>query len=252
MERVASADVRIGTAGWAISRATSSSFPGEGRHLKRYARVLGCAEINSSFHRSHRISVYERWAAQTPSQFRFSVKLPRTITHEGELRRAREPLERFLEEVEGLGDRLGVLLVQLPPSLAFNARVARRFFALFRTRFDGAVICEPRHESWFTPSADRALNAFRVGRAGADPARWPAAQQPGGWLGPNGRGEGVVVYQRWHGSPRMYWSRYEASWLRTRAHELLRWPDADRWCIFDNTANGGAIENALALRDCLT
>ena len=241
--------MRIGTAGWAISRDAAPSFPGEGPHLARYARVLGCAEINSSFHRSHRSEVYARWAAATPPGFRFAVKLPRTITHEGRLRRAREPLTRFLAEAAGLGDRLAVLLVQLPPSFAFEARPARRFFDLLGEGFAGAVVCEPRHGSWFTAAADRALVACRVGRVAADPARWPEAAVPGGWLGADGDGRGAVVYHRWHGAPRMYWSRYDLAWLRERAARLRQWPpDADCWCVFDNTAGGGAIANALELR----
>jgi uncharacterized protein YecE (DUF72 family) len=244
--------MRIGTAGWTISREAAASFPGEGRHLQRYAQVLGCAEINSSFHRSHRVEVYERWAAQTPPDFRFSAKLPRSITHEGRLRRAREPLRRFLAEAAGLGERLAVILVQLPPSFAFEARPVRNFFGLLAESFGGAVVCEPRHASWFTPAADRVLTAARVSRAAADPARWPEAARPGGWMGPAGDGAGAVLYHRWHGAPRMYWSRYELAWVRERAGELRRWPaDADCWCIFDNTAGGGAISNALELRSLL-
>jgi uncharacterized protein YecE (DUF72 family) len=241
--------MRIGTAGWTISRETAPSFSGEGRHLQRYARVLDGAEINSSFHRSHRVEVYQRWAAETPPGFRFSVKLPRSITHEGRLRHAREPLRRFLGEACGLGDRLAVILVQLPPSFAFEARPVRNFFGLLAGQFGGSVVCEPRHASWFTPAADRALVALRVARAAADPARAAEAGRPGGWLGPEGDGRGAVVYYRWHGAPRVYWSRYEPAWLRARADELARWPvQAQPWCIFDNTASGAAIANALELR----
>ncbi len=113
--------VRVGTAGWSIPRATAESFPGDGSHLSRYASVMSGVEINTSFYRSHRPEVYERWAAQTPRAFRFAVKLPRVITHDQRPRAAREPLSRFLEEISGLGERLGVLLVQLPPSLVFRA-----------------------------------------------------------------------------------------------------------------------------------
>ena len=241
--------MRIGTAGWALSREVALDFPGDGRHLERYARVLDCAEINSSFHRSHRAAVYERWAASTPSTFRFAAKLPRGITHDQRLRRARAPLQRFLAEAAGLGDRLAVLLVQLPPSFAFEARPVRAFFRMLRESFAGAVVCEPRHASWFTPAVDRDLASFRVGRVAADPARWPEASRPGGWLGPGGDGAGAVLYHRWHGTPRMYWSRYDDDWLDARAAELGRWPaTADCWCVFDNTASGAAIANALALR----
>ena len=241
--------MRIGTAGWALSREVADSFPGEGTHLERYARVLGCAEINSSFHRSHRVGVYERWAAATPPDFRFAAKLPRTITHDARLRGVREPLQRFLGEVAGLGDKLAVLLVQLPPSLAFEPRTARAFFRRLGEWFGGAVVCEPRHASWFTPEADGELVALRVGRVAADPARTPEAARPGGWLGPQGDGRGAVLYHRWHGQPRMYWSRYEPQWLRERADGLARWPgEAECWCVFDNTASGAAIGNALELR----
>jgi uncharacterized protein YecE (DUF72 family) len=244
--------MRIGTAGWTLSRDAASAFPGEGMHLARYARVLGCAEINSSFHRSHRPEVWRRWAAQTPAGFRFAAKLPRSISHDARLRRARAPLRRFLDEAAGLGDRLAVLLVQLPPSFAFESRPVRAFFALLAEMFDGAVVCEPRHPSWFTPAADRLLAAARVSRAAADPAKLPEALRPGGWLGPDGDGRGAVLYHRWHGSPRTYWSRYEPEWIAARAGELRRWPaGADVWCIFDNTASGAAISNALELREAM-
>ncbi len=240
--------MRIGTAGWALTKEVAADFPGADRHLQRYARVLDCVEINSSFHRSHRVETYERWAASTPSTFRFAVKLPRSITHDARLRRVRDPLRRFLDEAAGLGERLAVLLVQLPPSFAFELRPVRAFFRTLRDSFDGAVVCEPRHASWFVPAVDRELSALRVGRAAANPARFSEAARPGGWMGPAGDGRGAVLYHRWHGEPRVYWSRYELQWLRARADEIERWPlEAEHWCVFDNTASGAAIVNALEM-----
>ena len=243
--------MHTGTAGWSIPRSEAAAFAGEGQQLARYARVLNGVEINSSFYRSHRVEVYQRWAAQTPAHFRFAVKLPRSITHDARLRRAREPLRRFLGEVAGLGDRLGVLLVQLPPSLAFEARPVRTFLEVLRAEGGGgAVVVEARHASWFTPAADRLLVAHQVSRAAADPALCEAATQAGGWLGPDGDGRGAVLYHRWHGSPRMYCSAYTPQWLQARADDMQRrWhPDADLWCIFDNTAAGQALPNALLWR----
>jgi uncharacterized protein YecE (DUF72 family) len=243
---------RVGTAGWTLPRAVASAFASEGSHLERYSRVMGCAEINSSFHRSHRPAVYARWAAATPPDFGFSAKVPRAITHDARLRAARIPLQRFLDEASSLGDRLKVLLVQLPPSLVFEPRPARTFFRLLESMFAGAVVCEPRHASWFAPAADRLMVAARVGRVAADPARWPAAAVPGGWLGPEGDGAGAVIYYRWHGAPRTYWSSYEDAWLQARASELRRWPaQAQCWCVFDNTASGAAAGNALRLSELL-
>lgn len=230
--------LRVGTAAWSIPRAVARRFPGSGTHLQRYARILPCAEINSSFYRSHAHEVYARWAAATPRDFRFSVKLPRHITHELELKRARRPLRAFLAEVAGLGGKLGPLLVQLPGSQPFSARAARAFFGLLRELHAGAVVCEPRNASWFGPRAATLLLEFGIGRVAADPARIPAAAQP----------EGLPAYFRLHGSPRMYWSNYGADQLRHwHAQIALQAPRMDAWCIFDNTASGAAAGNALQM-----
>ena len=237
----------VGTAGWSIPRAAAPAFPDTGSHLERYARVLSGAEINSSFHRPHAAAVYARWAAATPPGFRFAVKLPRAITHDGELRRAARPLETFLGQVAGLGRKLGPLLVQLPPSLEFNPRVARAFFTALRALHAGPVVCEPRHASWFDAPAERLLVTHRVARVATDPSRIAAALQPGGWMSAAGR-KGLVYY-RLHGSPRKYWSRYPAERVHAWADELTRFPaGADVWCVFDNTASGAAMENALEMR----
>ncbi len=230
----------IGTAGWCIPRASAGRFPVEGTHLQRYARVLPGAEINSSFHRPHARTTYAKWAASTPPAFRFAVKIPRTITHDQALRRPRAPLERFLDEVKGLGRKRGPLLVQLPPSLEFDRRVASRFFETLRDRYSGQVVCEPRHATWFSSYADALLVAYRVGRVAADPAPAPGAEMPGGWTG--------VLYYRLHGSPRKYWSRYDDTRIAALAAAIDAAPSrVDRWCIFDNTASGAALENAWEL-----
>lgn len=230
----------VGTAGWCIPRASAHHFDSAGTHLQRYARLLRCAEINSSFHRPHAATTYARWAASTPAGFRFAVKLPRIITHDQQLKRPRLPLERCLEESAGLGPKRGPVLVQLPPSLGFDNRVASRFFDLVRERYDGALVCEPRHETWFSARADALLVRYRVGRVAADPPPAPGAEVPGGWNG--------IVYFRLHGSPRKYWSRYTTQYVETVAKALRTAPpSADRWCVFDNTASGAALENALEL-----
>ena len=234
--------VRIGTAGWSIPRATAAACPGDGTHLQRYARVLRAAEINSSFHRPHAASTYAKWASCVPPDFRFAIKVPRAITHDARLRRSRAAVEEFLEDISGLGRHRGPLLVQLPPSFDFDLRVARRFFDLLRTRFTGNVVCEPRHSTWFTERAASLLCDFRVARVAADPPPVAGADRPGGWSG--------VTYFRLHGSPRMYWSHYSADALARVASQLSQRP-GERWCIFDNTASGAALANALELQRLL-
>lgn len=213
--------------------------------LERYAHEFAGVEINTTFYRHHRPSTFERWRASVPPGFQFSVKVPRLLTHDARLGFGpdqQETLERFLAEIAGLGrDALGPLLVQLPPSLGFDAPVAARWFDELRARWDGHVVCEPRHPSWFEPEAEALLVEMRVARVAADPSKVVAATSPGGWLG--------VAYFRLHGSPRMYYSRYEDTALdelATRVRCLSAHP-REVWIVFDNTASGAAIDNARTL-----
>ena len=230
--------IRVGCAGWAIPAAHAARFPAEGTHLARYAARLPAVEINSSFYRPHRPATYAKWAAAVPADFRFAVKVPRAATHERRLKDTGEVLDRFLCEATQLGDRLGPLLVQLPPSLAFDSPVAEAFFADLRGRFSGGVVVEPRHRSWFTPAATRLIVAHRVARVAADPAVVPAAAEPGGW--------DALVYLRLHGTPKVYYSNYDAAYLETLVATMTAAARrAETWCVFDNTADGWATVNAL-------
>ena len=235
---------RIGTAGWSIPRAVAEHFPASGTALQRYAARFNCAEINSSFYRPHRRSTYERWAASVPEGFRFAVKMPKTISHEKKLVGAAAELDRFIDEAAGLGEAHGPLLLQLPPSFAFDRSIAVAFFDAVRNRTDKPLACEPRHPSWFTSDMDALLATHRVARVAADPARVPAAGTYGGWMG--------LRYRRLHGAPRVYYSAYDGNALADLADVLAR-PGAQTWVIFDNTASGAAAANALELaRLCCT
>ncbi|HEX3574988.1 MAG TPA: DUF72 domain-containing protein [Rhodopila sp.] len=233
--------IRIGTAGWTIPKQHAAGFPADGTHLHRYARRMHAVEINSSFYRPHQPATYARWAASVPPDFRFAVKIPREITHVRKLVSATDVLDRFLSEVAALGDRRGPLLVQLPPSLRFDPSVAGAFFDAFRAHFDGLVVCEPRHASWFTAPAEALLSAHEIARAAADPAPAPVACRPGGWSG--------LEYRRLHGSPRMYYSAYSAERLDETANlmRLTANTAQESWCIFDNTALGEATSDAIGL-----
>ena len=230
----------IGTAGWNVPSLYLDQVPPGGSHLERYGRRLNAVEINSSFHRPHQRTTYQRWAQSVPDDFRFSVKLPRAITHEAGLAGCDAMLDRFVEEVTGLGDKLAVLLVQLPPGSALSKRIANGFFRALRARIDTDVVLEPRHASWFGPDVDDWLAKRRIARVAADPARVAGAGEPGGWS--------KLAYYRWHGSPRIYYSDYGAAALKGLKRRLEdRARDSSTWCIFDNTTSGAALGNALTL-----
>jgi uncharacterized protein YecE (DUF72 family) len=242
---VALPGVRVGCAGWSLPRAEQARFPEAGSHLERYASRFDVVEINSSFHRPHRPATYNRWNASVPSSFRFSVKVPKAITHALRLQHVGELVETFLAEAGGLEEKLGCLLVQLPPSLSFEPAVAARFFAGLGSRSPAPLACEPRHPSWFTPQADGLLRDLGVARVAADPACVPAAAEPGGFR--------ELSYFRLHGSPKMYYSSYGEEAITVIASRLQEVTAAGReaWCIFDNTAHGAATSNALDLRSRL-
>lgn len=235
----------VGCAGWSVPAALTACLPDGESHLERYARRFDGVEINSSFHRPHLPATYRRWAATVPDGFRFSVKMPRSISHIGRLAGGQTALQEFLGQVDELGCKLGCLLLQLPPSLAYVPSVALAFFDLLERLHRGPVACEPRHASWFEPHVARALRERGVSRVAADPARHPRAAVPAG--------DGRLQYYRLHGAPRVYYDAYSTEALCSLARRLRRPSDTTvrRWCIFDNTARGQAMANALDLLERL-
>ena len=237
--------LRIGCAGWSILSRHAAFFPAEGSHLQRYAAVFDAVEVNSSFYRPHRAATWAAWGAAVPAAFRFAVKMPRDFSHHARLHVTARALRDFIDPVRELGPRLGPLLLQLPGSLPFEPTVALRFLDRLRRAHAGAVVVEPRHASWFAAPVAKALRERGIARVAADPARTPRAAVPGG----NDR----LEYARLHGAPRMYYDEYPAAALARLVRRALR-PDhrvRERWLMFDNTAHGHAITDALVTQRAL-
>ena len=237
--------VYLGVAGWNIRKEHGECFEPTGTHLQRYASTFNCVEINSCFYRPHRVTTYERWSASVPEHFRFAVKLPKSITHKARFVDALPLLDAFLREVAGLREKLGPVLVQLPPSFAFEKEVVVALLTELRSRFGGQLVIEPRHETWFNDQVEKILVDLEIARVAADPARVPEAALPGGF--------DRVVYYRLHGSPRVYYSAYPQDYLEQIAASLQDHVARGTavWCIFDNTALGAATKDALSVKSLL-
>ena len=235
--------VRIGLAGWSNPPDEREQRRHLQTHLSFYAEHFSCVEINSSFYRSHQRATYARWREETPAAFRFSVKMPQRITHDNHLKRCAAEVAHFFQEIECLQSKLSVVLVQLPPTLEFNSRSVRAFFSRLPERRGTKIVCEPRHASWFTRTAQSVLREAGVARVAADPARHLGAESPGG--------RSQLAYFRWHGSPRLYYSKYTDEQLARFAATVNSTKAREIWCVFDNTARHAAWADALKLSNLL-
>jgi uncharacterized protein YecE (DUF72 family) len=234
---------RVGCASWSLSRLDRAHFPEDGSHLERYAALFNAAEINSSFYKPHKPATYERWRDSVPDRFRYSVKLPKAITHEKRLADIDEDLAHFADEARHLGPKLAWILVQLPPKLAFDPQVALPALERIQRAFPDpvAVALEARNASWFTHEATALLSAMKLTRVVAD----PVACAPAAVHVPTSD----AFYIRLHGSPRVYYSSYEDDYLAQMARAMREHTAAGRqaWCVFDNTAGQAAVPNGLTL-----
>jgi uncharacterized protein YecE (DUF72 family) len=222
---------RIGCAGWNLPKDLRDPNL---TYLQRYAQLFNCVEINSSFYRRHQPKTYARWAESTPQDFLFSVKAPKTITHTPD--GGKRTLDGFLGEIRELGDKLGPVLFQFPPTATFQRPPADELFHRLRQGFTGEIVCEPRHRTWFEPEASELLTAYSISLVVADPK--PVENAPG-VLDQESR------YYRLHGSPKIYYSEYPDAFLDQFKQHLAHTEDKP-WVIFDNTALGHAYSNALS------
>lgn len=223
----------IATAAWSIPKKVADRFAQEGSGLSRYASVFEGVEINSTFYRRHKTSTFGRWAESVPDSFRFAVKIPKEVSHTRAMKDIAEAFETFLEDIAPLGEKRGPLLCQLPPSLAFDVDVLQDAFKTMQDADDGPIVIEVRHKSWASAEALDLLKSYAIDRVLADPApAWPAEDF-----------DTPAKYVRLHGKPKIYYSGYTDEEIRSFSKLLA----PDSWCVFDNTASGAAIENALSM-----
>jgi uncharacterized protein YecE (DUF72 family) len=226
-------EIFIGCAGWSVP---VKDRPAALSQLAYYSQLFACVEINSCFYRHHRPQTYARWAAETPAHFRFSLKIPKAVTHTGLTDFA--TLKRFLDESKELGVKRAILLLQLPPRFEFDVNVVERFLQELRVNYLGKIVCEPRHRTWFTEGARAQLQQFSIEYVLADPAPVENA--------PHVKTVDRAHYIRLHGAPKIYYSPYKSETLNQIASLLAI--STRPWCIFDNTALGHAFTNAQELQ----
>ena len=149
-----------GTSGYSYKEWLGHFYPQKlpaASMLRYYAEHLTTVEINNTFYRMPAESMLERWAQEVPNSFAITLKAPRRITHEKRLREAESDVAEFLRRAAALGDKLGVILFQLPPFLRKDVALLRGFLGALPP--DRRVAFEFRHASWYDDEVYEALRA---------------------------------------------------------------------------------------------
>lgn len=234
--------IRTGTSGWTYKHWQGVFYPvdlPQSKWLEYYTGHFDTVELNASFYRLPNPRTFENWNARTPDNFRWSVKASKYITHTKRLRDPAEPLQRLYDAVKGLGEKLGAILVQLPPNLAFDEILFRDFCSSLNT--DIRHTLEVRHASWLSDNAYTILNEFNIALCISDTAgRYPSAEEI----------TADFAYVRLHGSQKLYASGYTEDELQTWAQKINAW-DRDAFIYFDNDFEGHAVKDAKRLKEIL-
>jgi uncharacterized protein YecE (DUF72 family) len=234
----------VGTSGWQYRDWRGVFYP-EGlpqrARLRRFAEELPAVEVNNAFYRLPEREVFERWRDETPAGFVFAVKVSRYLTHIRRLRDPAEPVARLTSRAEGLDDRLGPYLMQLPPTLRAAPDELDACLACFPR--GSRVAVEPRHDSWWTDEVREVLERRNAALCWADRLGRPATPlwRTSAW--------GYVRMHEGTASPRpAYGQAALASWLdRIGGAWPLTSASADVFVFFNNDRGGAAVRNARTL-----
>jgi uncharacterized protein YecE (DUF72 family) len=229
--------IRVGTSGFAYDHWDGPFYPEDlpaNRRLEYYARRFSSLELNVTFYRTPRARTFTSWRDTVPDGFRFAVKASRYLTHVRRLKNPRAPVEYLMDRAGRLDDRLGPILLQLPPDMPIDLdRLESTLAAFGRTT---RVAVEPRHESWFADEVRDLLASYGAAlcladRRGSIGAVWRTAPWP---------------YVRLHDGQAHPASCYGRTALRTWTGRLIRlWPrPAEGYVFFNNDGHACAISNA--------
>ncbi|WP_461210959.1 DUF72 domain-containing protein [Desulfocurvus sp. DL9XJH121] len=232
----------IGLSGWNYADWKNGFYAGVKKKdwLKHYATRFQAVEVNATFYREQSPETFAAWREATPTNFRFSVKGHKYVTHMKRLLDPETTIPRRAPAVDELGDKLAALLWQLPAHCRANVERLDRFCAVLREHFPHTPqVMEFRHPTWFTDETRDVLEKHRVANCISDSGTWP-------------RWDAVcanLAYLRLHGSPQTYYSAYDEEFLEDLAVRITAWNMAgtDVQVYFDNTAEQRAPGDAMRL-----
>jgi len=236
----------IGTSGWSYAHWKDVFYPEDIKpagYLEFYLTRFNCVELNSCFYHIPRETTVEGWMQRTPGSFKFSLKLNRVITHQKRLADCQEALKRFFDVFERMRERLGPVLIQIPPDLSCDIPLLTDFLDLLEVHYRHfRFAIEVRHRSWITDQFFELLAHHGIAFVIADSNnRFPDHEAV----------TSDTVYLRLHGPERLYASEYNESSLHRYAEKIIDWLSTDHevWVFFNNDFNGYAVKNALEMNE---
>lgn len=242
--------LHIGTSGWTYKHWSGGVFypPGlkQGEWLAYFMQHFDTVEINMSFYRLPNEAMIQRWKSMAPEGFYYAVKMWRMITHLKALKNTGELTERFMGIVNGLENRRGPLLIQLPPRLGLDLERLDEFLTELRKivgRKKWRLAVEFRNATWLTAEVGAMLARHKAAIVLQDMRGSEIAQ-------PNAVD---FVYVRRHGASGRYAGEYTEEQLAGDAENIRGWLGEGRevWIYYNNDAAGAAVRNALRLKELL-
>lgn len=243
--------IRIGTSGWRYKEWGKKFYPEgirEDEYLPFYTSQFDTVELNASFYRLPKKSVFEKWRAETPDGFMFAVKMSQYITHRLRLADSTQSLGYFFENVTGLGEKLGPILVQLPPNLKFETEKFRSFMHDLKLVAQGRrfrIALEPRHRSWFESANSKEVAGILANHNAAlvfaHSSKFPYPEDEPITAG--------FVYLRFHGPKEFAGSLYGEK-LEEWVPKIKSWVSQglDIFIYFNNDQQAYAIRDVLLLK----
>jgi uncharacterized protein YecE (DUF72 family) len=233
--------VRIGCSGWQYKHWRERFYPkglAQHRWFAFYAEHFDTVEINSSFYHLPKASTFEKWRDQAPPGFCYTIKANRFLTQAKKLLECEEPMERMMTATRHLGNRLGPMLYQLPPSLRFDLERLERFLELVPS--DVTNVFEFRHKSWYVPATFELLDRRGISFCAHDMQSSTSERIA---VGP-------IAYVRFHGGEGKYWGRYSDERLLAWSDWIVEQARSGRsvWCYFNNDIDAHAIHDAQTLK----
>jgi uncharacterized protein YecE (DUF72 family) len=241
MERTTVSPIHVGCSGWVYKHWRGIFYPDglpQKRWFERYAEEFDTVEINASFYRLPLASTFEGWRDKAPPGFRYAIKVNRFITHMKKLRDCGEATAQFIALARPLGETLGPLLYQLPPSLKLDLERLENFLRLLPR--DLAHVFEFRNKDWYVPETYALLDSYGASFCVHD-MRGSKTERIA--VGP-------VAYVRFHGGEGKYWGRYSDEGLLSWTDWIVERARQGRpvWCYFNNDIHGHAIHDAQTLK----